>query len=196
MCFHRINPDDLKAWKNKMHQDLERTMDKLLGENSAQAEQTESSLEDLEIESSLDELEDDFTDSFIGLMDAHIQRNNLESIPLLQEVRNEFRNRVQRPRDQRYSVPDDPEAPDSEETFFERVQRLFQKMLEAVQKMWQKALSWLWKMLSWLQKALSWLQETVKALIQEFVCFVKYLWNQLKSLFSALASFFRPALLV
>ncbi|XP_053410258.1 interleukin-32 isoform X2 [Nycticebus coucang] len=157
---------------------------------------TESSLEDLEIESSLDELEDDFTDSFIGLMDAHIQRNNLESIPLLQEVRNEFRNRVQRPRDQRYSVPDDPEAPDSEETFFERVQRLFQKMLEAVQKMWQKALSWLWKMLSWLQKALSWLQETVKALIQEFVCFVKYLWNQLKSLFSALASFFRPALLV
>ncbi|XP_023369592.1 interleukin-32 [Otolemur garnettii] len=187
MCFHKINPDDFKAWKNKMHQDLERTMDKLLSENSAQAEQTESSLEDLE---------DDFTDSFIGLIDAHVQRNNLESIPLLQDIRKEFRNRVRRPRPQRSSVPEDPEAPDSDETFLKRVERLFQKMLEKMQAMWQKALSWLWKMLSWLQEALSWLQETVKSFIQDFVCFVKYLWNQLKGFFCALASFFRQALCV
>lgn len=164
----QTHKETIEKLRIQMHKKLDTFCDKLIPEDEDQ------------VHIGLTELENSINETLVDTVVAHCE-DNQESAPLLPEQQQELRNRLRSkvlPGQERGPEQDsEPEGSHSEgpevqnpgESFYERVQRLFQEMLSRQKKIWQDMLA---------------------SVCDIFGKVVKTIWSVVESFFSSVSQFF------
>ncbi|XP_019488402.1 PREDICTED: interleukin-32 isoform X1 [Hipposideros armiger] len=153
MCYSKIAPEKIEKLRTNMHSHVDSFCDGLgsKGENQVRLE--------------LEKMEDQVCEDLHDVVEAECQNINQESAPLLLKEVQELRIR-NRCREQTLDLEtESPAAQQADETFFQKVRRLFQEMLQRLKGMWQKLWDWMKEKLAGLCSAM------------------KSVWNMIERLF-------------
>ncbi|XP_030654496.1 interleukin-32 [Nomascus leucogenys] len=121
----------------------------------------------------LAELEHNFKDGYLDVVETHYQEQHLELTPLLEKERDGLRCRGNR---SPVLEVEDPTTQEPGESFCDKVMRWFQAMLQRLQMWWHGVLAWV--------------KEKVAALVHA----VQALWEEFQSFCCSLSTLFMSSL--